>query len=209
MKEQAAANQSIDRKHLRVGLICLAMTFGMLGMSFAAVPLYQLFCQITGYGGTTQRAEYTPGTVLSKGITIRFDANVSNNLNWDFEPLTRSVTLKVGDKGQVSYRAQNLGRTSFGTATFNVSPPQAGAYFNKIECFCFTEQKLAHGEKIDMPVIFFVDPEIAEDPLLKDLETITLSYTFFPDEDAEAAARQASLKREKTKDGLLDSAKSL
>lgn len=206
MNVQTPRENRIERKHLRVGVICLGLTLGMLGMSFAAVPLYQLFCQVTGYGGTTQRAEYASSTPLGDKITIRFDANISSDLDWSFEPLQRAMTLKVGEKGQVSYRAVNLGRDSSGTATFNVSPPQAGAYFNKIECFCFTEQRLAHGESVDMPVIFFVDPEIAQDPLLKSLDTITLSYTFFPDEDAEIASTQAvgdpELGREKTTTGL-------
>ncbi len=173
-------------KNTRVLIICLGVTFGMLAMAFAAVPLYQLFCQVTGYAGTTQRADDITGTVLAKDITIRFDANVSNSLDWEFAPKERSVTLKIGEKGQAVYVARNVGKsTSFGTATFNVSPQVAGAYFNKIECFCFTEQTLAVGESVNMPVVFFVDPEIVNDPLLKDTNTITLSYTFFPDIEAE------------------------
>lgn len=182
-------------KQTRVALICLGVTFGMLGMSYAAVPLYQLFCQITGYAGTTQRAEDTSGEVLNRTITVRFDANIDSSLPWSFKPVERSVTLKIGEKGQAFYRATSESSAdSWGTATFNVSPPQAGAYFNKIECFCFTEQRLAAGQSVDMPVLFFVDPDIVNDPLMKDADTITLSYTFFVDEAAqERNAAQAKL----------------
>ncbi|MEM1039729.1 MAG: cytochrome c oxidase assembly protein [Pseudomonadota bacterium] len=176
----------------RTVLLCLGMTFGMLGMSYAAVPLYAWFCQVTGYGGTTQRAEAPTGQVLDKVITVRFDANVSNDLAWTFEAKQRDVQVKIGEQKQVSYMARNDGRTaSFGTATFNVTPGVAGAYFNKIQCFCFTEQELKPGQSIDMPVVFFVDPEIMNDPLLKDTKEITLSYTFFPDEDAEQRVSSA------------------
>lgn len=182
-------------KQTRVALICLGVTFGMLGMSYAAVPLYQLFCQITGYAGTTQRAEDTSGEVLNRTITVRFDANIDNDLPWVFKPVERQVTIKIGEKGQAFYRATSESSAdSWGTATFNVSPPQAGAYFNKIECFCFTEQHLAAGQSVDMPVLFFVDPDIVNDPLMKDADTITLSYTFFVDEAAqERNAAQAKL----------------
>lgn len=174
------------KSNLRVVTICLGVTFGMLGMAYAAVPLYEIFCQVTGYAGTTQRAEDSTGTVLEKTINVRFDSNISTDLDWDFAPKQREVTLKLGEKATAYYVAKNLGKSdSFGTATFNVSPGAAGVYFNKIECFCFTEQKLASGETVDMPVLFFVDPDIVNDPLLKDATTITLSYTFFPDEDAE------------------------
>lgn len=167
-----------------VVLICGGLTLGMLGMSYAAVPLYKIFCQVTGYAGTTQRADDTTGTILDRQITVRFDANVSMSLGWEFKPEVRAIKLKIGEKGTANYLAKNLSsETSFGTATFNVSPQQAGAYFNKIECFCFTEQKLKSGESQVMPVIFFVDPDIVNDPLLKNVKTITLSYTFYPDRD--------------------------
>ena len=172
--------------------LCLGLTFGMLCMSYAAVPLYEIFCQVTGYAGTTQRADDSTGVVLNREITVRFNANTSTDLDWDFKPKQRSITLKVGDKAQALYQATNTGSdTSFGTATFNVSPGAAGVYFNKIECFCFTEQELAAGQSVDMPVLFFIDPEIVNDPLLKDAKTITLSYTFFPDENAEREVSQS------------------
>ncbi len=185
-----------DNRKIRVAVLCAGMTVAMLGMSYAAVPLYQLFCQVTGYAGTTQRADDTSGNVLDRTIIVRFDANIDNRLDWDFAPKQRDVTLPIGAKTQVMYRAENKGTSgSFGTATFNVSPPQAGAYFNKIECFCFTEQYLAAGEAMDMPVVFFVDPEIVDDPLLKDLDAITLSYTFFEDETASRDAETARLNK--------------
>lgn len=197
---------TIAARHKRVGLICAGVVVGMLGMAYAAVPLYQLFCQVTGYAGTTQRAVSESDVVLEKTIEIRFDANISNALDWSFKPGQRSVKVKLGEKKQVVYLASNLaGEATYGTATFNVSPPQAGAYFNKLECFCFTEQKLENGESVEMPVIFFVDPEIAKDPLLGHLPTITLSYTFFPDEDAQRAAEEANLTRKKGDSALLNS----
>ncbi len=183
-----------DNRKIRVAVLCAGMTVAMLGMSYAAVPLYQLFCQVTGYAGTTQRADDISGKVLDRTIIVRFDANIDNKLNWNFAPKQRDVTIPIGAKTQIYYRAENTGSSgSFGTATFNVSPPQAGAYFNKIECFCFTEQYLDAGASMDMPVIFFVDPEIVDDPLLKDLDAITLSYTFFEDESASLDAETVRL----------------
>ncbi|EFL88884.1 cytochrome c oxidase assembly protein [Ahrensia sp. R2A130] len=180
-------------------LACSAMAVGMLGMSYAAVPLYELFCQVTGYAGTTQRAENTDGPVLDRTITVRFDSNTDQNLNWEFKPKQRSVSVKVGEKSTIFYQAKNIGSVrSQGTATFNVSPGVAGVYFNKIECFCFTEQQLASGESIDMPVLFFIDPEIVNDPLLKDLPTITLSYTFFDDGDPSDETASVEKADEKT-----------
>ena len=170
---------------LRTVALCLGLVGTMLGASYAAVPLYDWFCRVTGFAGTTQVAKDTTGEVLDRTITVRFDANTDMDLDWHFAPKQRTVTLPIGAKAQVAYEARNTGSdTSWGTASFNVSPMAAGQYFNKIECFCFTEQKLAAGEAIDMPVIFFVDPAIVDDPLMKDVTTITLSYTFFEDEDA-------------------------
>ena len=152
----------------------------MVGMAYAAVPLYQLFCQVTGYGGTTQRVEQYSDTILDQTITVRFDAN-TNGVPWEFQPKQREVTLRLGETKQISYVSRNLSNVpTSGTATFNVSPARAGAYFNKVECFCFTEQELQPGQSYDMPVVFFVDPEIVNVPELKNLKTITLSYTFFP-----------------------------
>jgi cytochrome c oxidase assembly protein subunit 11 len=173
-----------DRTTSRVGLTaaaCVVFVAFMVGMSFAAVPLYRIFCQVTGFDGTTQRADAAPDRSLDREITIRFDGNVGNGLGWSFRPLERQVRLHVGEVAEVAFNAENRGTSaSTGTATFNVTPNTAGAYFNKIACFCFTEQTLAAGQSLDMPVQFFVDPAIADDPELDHLDTITLSYTFFP-----------------------------
>ena len=173
-----------DRTTSRVGLTaaaCVVFVAFMVGMSFAAVPLYRIFCQVTGFDGTTQRADAAPDRALDREITVRFDGNVANGLGWGFRPLERRVTLRVGEVAEVAFLAENRGTSaSTGTATFNVTPNTAGAYFNKIACFCFTEQTLAAGQSLDMPVQFFVDPAIADDPELDHLDTITLSYTFFP-----------------------------
>jgi cytochrome c oxidase assembly protein subunit 11 len=159
-------------------------------MAYAAVPLYQLFCQVTGYGGTTQRAEAASDTVLDRTITVRFDSNVAGSLPWSFRPERRTMTLRIGETGQLAYHARNLGADpTVGTSTFNVSPPAAGIYFNKIECFCFTEQPLAPGEDVEMPVVFFVDPAIVEDKNARGIGEITLSYTFYPVADGAAAEK--------------------
>ncbi|MET0597430.1 MAG: cytochrome c oxidase assembly protein [Mesorhizobium sp.] len=177
------------RRNRVVVAACLAFFGGMLGMAFAAVPLYQAFCQLTGYGGTTQRVEQYADRVLDRPITVRFDANVAGGLPWRFQPVQRQVTMKIGETAKIGYRAENvLDTRSAGRASFNVTPELAGAYFNKLECFCFTDTTLEPGEGLDMPVVFYVDPDIADVPELKDLKTITLSYTFFPIEPDGAVA---------------------
>lgn len=174
-------DEKTDRSNRRVAVACVAFFASMVGMAYAAVPLYEMFCQITGYGGTTQRVEQYSQTVLDRDIKVRFDANVSGGLPWDFKPASRDVTLKIGETTQVSYSAKNtFSRPTSGRATFNVTPQMAGAYFMKVECFCFTDTELQPGEDMDMPVVFYVDPEIVNVPELKNIGTITLSYTFFP-----------------------------
>ena len=171
-----------NRTALMLGLLVAAM----VGLAFASVPLYRLFCQVTGFAGTPVRAAEAPGAASGE-IGVRFDANVNGALPWRFEPAQRTVKVVPGERIQVAYRAANLvARPTAGTATFNVSPGIAGKYFNKIECFCFSEQVLKGGEKVDMPVVFFVDPKIAEDPDTSHIEEITLSYTFYPVETAQA-----------------------
>tara|TARA_B100001939_G_scaffold315424_1_gene300609 strand:- start:6775 stop:7326 length:552 start_codon:yes stop_codon:yes gene_type:complete len=162
-------------------LVIMLILVVMIGLVFAAVPLYQLFCQVTGYGGTTQRAESGAApVVLNREMKVSFNADVNRELPWSFRPVQRSVTVKVGEEALVFYKAvNNSSETITGTATFNVTPYKAGAYFSKIECFCFTEQTLKPGEEVDMPVTFFIDPEIAEDERLDEVKEITLSYTFF------------------------------
>jgi cytochrome c oxidase assembly protein subunit 11 len=171
-------------KRPRLGLtaaLCAVFVAGMVGMAFAAVPLYRLFCQLTGYDGTTQRASAAPEAAIGREIRVRFDANIGNGLGWSFRPVTRTVELKVGEVGEAVFAAENRGsRASTGTAVFNVTPLEVGAYFNKIACFCFKQQTLQPGEAIEMPVTFFVDPAIVDDPELDHVRTITLSYTFYP-----------------------------
>ncbi len=172
--------------------VCLAFFGGMIGMAYAAVPLYKMFCQATGYGGTTQRVEKQyAGRVLDRDITVRFDAN-TNGIPWQFQPVARSVTMKIGETTQAHYSATNkFDRAVTGRATFNVQPELAGPYFNKVECFCFTDTTLKPGETLDMPVLFYVDPDIVNVPELKDLKTITLSYTMFPVEKNKPVASSA------------------
>lgn len=187
---QATAEKQKFRINATVALMCLGFVGGMLGLSYASVPLYRIFCQVTGYGGTTQKAEGFTGKISDKTITVSFDSNISQDLNWSFKPKERSVKLRLGEKVTAIYLAKNTGAAiSTGEASFNVSPQAAGQYFNKIECFCFTEQTLKPGEMVEMPVLFFIDPDIEKDPLLKNAEIITLSYSFYSkekeiDEDA-------------------------
>lgn len=164
-------------------LILLGLVVGlMLGLAYASVPLYDLFCRVTGFGGTTQQAATAPaGQMAGQPVQVRFDANVNPALNWSFHPVDGPVRLVPGEETVIYYRATNLGEApSSGTATFNVTPPKAGVYFMKIECFCFTEQMLAAGESVDMPVRFFISPDIADDVNTRDVSEIVLSYTFFP-----------------------------
>jgi cytochrome c oxidase assembly protein subunit 11 len=168
-------------KNLRVALIAASVAAGMVGMSSAAVPLYRLFCQVTGFGGTTQRAEEAPARATDSLVSVRFDANTSGNLAWTFHAVQTAMTVKVGEQTMAYYKATNVSdRPVTGTAVFNVTPVQAGAYFNKIQCFCFTEQTLKPGESIEMPVSFFVDPDMLQDPDAAGIKEITLSYTFYP-----------------------------
>ena len=171
-------------RHRRTGLILTATAAGMLGLSFAAVPLYDLLCRVTGYGGETVRAEVAPDEILDDAVTIRFDASTARGMPWNFRPLQREMTVRLGETGLAFYRAHNpTPEPVTGIASYNVVPHSAGEHFTKIECFCFTEQTLAPGESIDMPVSFFVDPTIREDPNARHVETITLSYTFFTEEE--------------------------
>ncbi|MBZ9654232.1 cytochrome c oxidase assembly protein [Phyllobacterium lublinensis] len=179
-----------------IAISCLAFFFGMVGMAFAAVPLYAMFCQVTGYGGTTQRVEQMSDTILDKKIVVRFDANTSGGLPWHFEPVQRDVTMNIGETKLIKYEARNISdQPTAGRASFNVTPQAAGAYFNKVECFCFTDTVLKPGEDLEMPVVFFVDPDIVNAPELKGVNTITLSYTFFPIEMPAPVAASAEEKK--------------
>lgn len=168
-------------RHRRVGLVCASVAVGMVGAAYAAVPLYRLFCQATGFGGTTMVAAAPSTTVLDRTVNVGFDANTRAGLKWTFEPVQRSVDVKLGENALVFYRAtNNSDRPLTGTALFNVSPEQAGQYFNKIECFCFKEQTLQPGESVEMPVSFFVDAAYDHDRDIGHMGQITLSYSFFP-----------------------------
>lgn len=170
----------------RIAGLCGAIVLGMVGMAYAAVPLYDLFCRVTGYGGTTQLAQYDPGAILDREVTVRFDASAERGFPWDFEPLQKEMTVRLGETALAFYRAtNNTDQPVTGIASYNVSPFKVGPYFAKLECFCFNEQTLQPGQSMDMPVIFFVDPVLDEQTRLDDVKTMTLSYTFFSvgDED--------------------------
>jgi len=171
-------------KNRKVALVSAAVVVGMVGLAYASVPLYRLFCQVTGFGGTTQRAEAAPEKTVDRRMTILFDANTAPSLPWTFEPVQRSLEVKVGEENFAYYRAtNNSDHVITGSAVFNVTPDTTGAYFNKIECFCFTQQTLKPGQSIEMPVSFFVDPAIVDDRGLDQINTITLSYTFYPSDE--------------------------
>jgi cytochrome c oxidase assembly protein subunit 11 len=180
-------------------VVSASVVVGMLGLTAAAVPLYQLFCQVTGYGGTTQRAEAAPGGEFEQTITVRFNADIDPDLPWSFQPEQRQIEVRVGEQNLAFYGARNRSdHPIVGQATYNVTPFKAAPYFSKIACFCFDEQVLQPGEEVDMPVSFYVDPGILSDPDTQDVRTITLSYTFFLLEDesealeTDQAARPAS-----------------
>ncbi len=198
MNERAATIATAKRRNARTGLVLTGIVAGMIGLSFASVPLYRLFCQVTGYGGTTQVAEAAPGAVAERVIKVRFNADIGPGLPWYFKPVQREIALKIGESGLATFRARNLSDTAVtGTSTFNVTPLKAGQYFNKVQCFCFTKQRLEAGQELDMTVSFFIDPEILSDRNLDEVTTITLSYTFFrAPGDARTAALPAGGKYE-------------
>ncbi|MBD9648844.1 cytochrome c oxidase assembly protein [Ensifer sp. PDNC004] len=169
---------------------CLAFVGGMVGMAYAAVPLYDMFCRVTGYNGTTQRVEQASDVILEEKVKVTFDANTSGGLPWEFKPVQRDIDIRIGETVQVMYKAKNLSsKPTTGQATFNVTPMQAGAYFNKVQCFCFTETTLQPGEEMEMPVVFFVDPDMVKAVETKDIKTLTLSYTFYPREPSKPVAQ--------------------
>lgn len=183
------------RAHLMVAMLCAAAVVLMIGAAYAAVPLYSLFCRVTGFGGTPQVAEVAPGKTLDRIITVRFDANISGGLPWRFVPEVHSINVKLGEVATVYYDVINRSaRATSANAGYNVTPPQSGAYFTKINCFCFTEQHLKPGEKRQMAVVFYIDPSLANDSDLSDLNTITLSYTFYPTHDEPQAGLTATTK---------------
>lgn len=172
----------------RTAAFAVLSIFFMGGLAFASVPLYRLFCQVTGFAGTTQRGTAAPGAVDAQ-MKVDFDANINNRLPWRFTTEQASQTVAVGARNMAFFNATNRAAVPVtGTATFNVTPDQAGKYFTKIECFCFTQQTLKPGESMRMPVIYYVDPKILEDPDTRDIETITLSYTFYPVDSDKASS---------------------
>jgi len=169
------------RRDLAVAAACGAFVAIMVGMAFAAVPLYSWFCRTTGFGGTPQVAAAAPGPVFERTVTVHFDANVSGGLPWRFEPEQGAITARIGEVVTINYVVTNLSaRETVGQASYNVSPPTVGGYFTKINCFCFTEQRLAPAERREMPVVFFVDPALVKDSEQDGLASITLSYTMYP-----------------------------
>src|SRR5262249_49306111 len=174
-------HSQLRRRDLLVAGACGAFAAGMVGMAFAAVPLYNWFCRATGFGGTPQVATAAPGHVLDRRILVRFDANVAAGLPWRFEPEQPAGEVRIGGVVTVDYVVTNLSaQATVCPASYNVWPPTVGAYFSKINCFCFTEQRFEPGETREMPVVFFVDPELVKDSEQDDLTSITLSYTMYP-----------------------------
>lgn len=175
----------MDKNTKTISFVFLAVAV-MVGVAFASVPLYRLFCQVTGFGGTTMTAAKLPDHILEREITVKFDANTSPGINWSFKPEKHQETVKLGQQGLIAFIAKNKdARPSMGTAVYNVTPNKAGQYFRKIQCFCFGEQMLTPGQEMPMPVLFFIDPKMAEDRNMDDVKSITLSYTFFPADSEE------------------------
>ncbi|MGN6468924.1 MAG: cytochrome c oxidase assembly protein [Rhizobiaceae bacterium] len=197
------SDQRARRRNMIAAGVCTAVFVGMVGLSYAAVPLYRMFCQVTGYGGTTQRSAEGARRVLDQTVKVRFDANTSN-IPWSFKPAQWEIEGKIGETMEAHYVAQNLSdHVVRGRASFNVTPEFAGAYFYKIQCFCFNDTTLKPGEKIDMPVIFYVDPDIVNAEEAKGLKTITLSYTMFQvpvDKVAAAGAKSTNVATNTTGD---------
>lgn len=183
-KDQIAGRttgRGLEGRHRLIAVACLGFIAAMVGVAYASVPLYAMFCSLTGFGGATRVATGPAPTPVAQDMEIRFDANVAPGLPWAFRPVQRAMTVKIGETSLAHYEADSkAGAETRGDATYNVTPAQAGAYFVKLQCFCFEEQVLSAGERLDMPVVFYIDPAILDDPDLKGLKTITLSYTFFP-----------------------------
>jgi cytochrome c oxidase assembly protein subunit 11 len=178
-----------DRRNIRVLAACGVFVASMVGVSFAAVPLYDMFCRVTGYNGTTMRVEQGSSVILDQKIRVELDTNMASGLSWNFKALDRFVEPKIGETVQVNFRIHNPSdKPETGRAIFNVTPMVAGAYFNKLECFCFSDLTLKPGETQDIPVVFFIDPEIVKYQETKALKVITLSYTFYPSDKPQPVA---------------------
>lgn len=185
----SSTGPSDQKRNARVALICAVAFFGMVGAAYAAVPIYKAFCQLTGFDGTTRKAEAAPDHALDKTLTIRFDANV-RDLPWDFRTKQTSQVAKIGETKVAFFQVKNRSDKAItGRAVFNVVPEQAGPYFQKLDCFCFSDQTIQPGETVDMPVLYFVDPKYATDFETENKSEVTLSYTFYPSTSAPAPAR--------------------
>lgn len=184
--ETETIGRSTARANRTIMIACLAFVVSMVGMAYAAVPVYQLFCQATGYGGATRRVADNGSKVLDRQLTVRFDANTHGSVPLDFTPVQSDVVVRIGETVTIAYRATNRSSEPVAAqALFNVTPTVAGAYFNKIDCFCFTETRLEPGETKELPVVFFIDPAYVTAKELKDIRTLTLSYTYFAAADSE------------------------
>ena len=190
-----AQNQNnLKAQNKKVILIITFIGMLMLSLSYAAVPLYDIFCRVTGFGGTTQIASSAPGSTGHPNINIRFESNITDSLNWDFYSKTKTVKIPMGEEKTIYYFAKNLSDEPIvGTATFNVTPAKAGQYFMKIDCFCFVEQLLNPGESMNMPVTFFIDPDLYKDENVQEVNEITLSYTFMKSMDQSKVEEQGKL----------------
>ncbi len=185
---------SVARRNRVTATAAGMVVVGMVALTAASVPLYRMFCQVTGYGGTTQRAEAAPGATATRSVTVLFNADVAPTLPWRFRPAQRSIEVLPGEQHLAFYEAENRGSEPVvGTATFNVTPHKAGVYFQKLACFCFDQQTLEPGQRVELPVSFFVDPALLEDPATREVRQITLSYTFFVDREATEALRRRRL----------------
>lgn len=200
--------EPLRQKNMDVGLKLGAGVFVMLALAFISVPLYNLYCKKTGFGGATQVADKAAAqdTILNRTVKIRFNADVAPGLVWNFKPTMNEVEVKIGEAQKILYHVQNTGKTNdVGIAVYNVQPDRAGLYFNKVQCFCFDEKPLKAGETAELPVQFFVDPAMADDKQMDDVKTITLSYTFFAAKSAKLAEAQKKFDIKQTQ--LLETAK--
>lgn len=186
-------DKNLQRRNGRVAVIVVSVVAGMVGMSYAAVPLYEMFCRMTGYGGVPQIAKAESAMRGEKIMKVRFDANVASDLPWSFEPEVPAITLRTGETATVFYKVKNKSdRETIGIAAYNVAPERAGMFFNKISCFCFAEQTLGPGETMDMPVVFYLDPALEKDEIMKHQDQVTLSYTFYASKTPVTASRSKS-----------------
>jgi cytochrome c oxidase assembly protein subunit 11 len=180
MNDTSHSDPALKRRVRRTAMVCVGVVAGMVGLAYAAVPLYDLFCRVTGFDGTPRVGSATAGRTIDRTIRVRFDANVAPGLDWRFGSETAEIEARLGEIQTVFYKVRNAGSgATAGIATFNVQPGQAGAYFVKIQCFCFNEQTLQPGEEMDVPVVFYIEPSLASEPNLQHLRSITLSYTYF------------------------------